>query len=64
MTAPPTAAGKGEVFVFQKIIRVRLTGNTIGVGRTGFDPGPSPLRTVRADLPHTALRLAVHLRED
>ena len=29
----------------------------IGVGRTEF--GPSPLRTVQADLPHTALQLVV-----
>jgi len=27
----------------------------IGVGRAGWVPGPSPLRTVRAGLPHTAL---------
>ena len=33
---------------------------TIEVGRTGFDPGPPPLRTVRAGLPHTALRLVGH----
>ena len=32
----------------------------IGVGRTGLYPGPSPLRTVRAVLPHTALRSVVH----
>ena len=41
----------------------RFVAYLIGVGRTGC-PGPSPLRTVRADLPHTALRSVVHLRED
>ena len=36
----------------------------IGVGRTGLVPGPSPLRTVRAVFPHTALRLVVNRRTD
>ena len=31
----------------------------IGVGKTGCFPGLPSLRTVRADLPHTALRLVV-----
>jgi len=31
-------------------------------GRNGRSPGHSPLRTVRADLPHTALRSVVHRR--
>ena len=32
----------------------------IGVGRTGLVPGPSSLRTVHADFPHTALQSVVH----
>ena len=35
----------------------------IGVGRASC-PSPSPLRTVRAIFPHTALQLVVHLQED
>jgi hypothetical protein len=44
-------------------MRARPWAFRIGVGKAGFAGLPS-LRTVRADFPHTALQLAVHLRED
>src|ERR1043166_29637 len=42
---------------------LQVTWLLIGVGRASC-PSPSPLRTVRAIFPHTALQLVVHLQED
>ena len=42
-------------------IRTEYEPDPIGVGRANCSPS---LRTVRADLPHTALRLVVHPAKD